>query len=247
MRRPSTGSVEPVDAAAGEAGAPRWGLGAFVLVESVYLLLSAAFAAAFVGAGRLAAGRLSLAVAAPTVIAAGLAMLITTIRGNGPRTDLRLHWSWRGLTLGLLFGVGGLLVTVPASLVYSSLVGPAGNSAVAKVFGGVRAPWPWAVTVFVIVVVVAPFCEEILYRGLLWQAVERRWGRWVALVVTTAVFALAHFEPTRAPLLLVAALPVAFARLYSGGLLAAIVAHQVTNLLPGIALLLGLLGAMPSH
>ena len=95
-------------------------------------------------------------------------------------------------------------------------------------------------------VFVAPLCEEIVYRGLLWGAVERlRVPRWVPFVVTTLLFALAHFEFTRTPLLLVVAIPIALARLYTGGLLASIVAHQVNNLLPGVALMLGLVGAIP--
>lgn len=65
-------------------------------------------------------------------------------------------------------------------------------------------------------------------------------------MVSTLVFALAHLEFTRAPLLVVVAIPIALARWYSGGLLASIVAHQVTNLLPGIVLMLGLLGAVPT-
>ena len=226
--------------------AHRWGLGAFLLVELIHLLASASFAGVFIGDSPPSAGMLALALAIPTVIAAGLAMLITKLRGNGPRTDLRLHWSWRGLRLGLMFGFGGLFVTVPASLVYTAIVGPNANSAVGRVFGGVHASWPWAVAVFALVVFVAPLCEEIVYRGLLWGAVDRRWGRWVALVVTTVVFALAHLEFTRAPLLMVVAIPIALARLYSGGLLASIVAHQVTNLVPGISLMLGLVGVMPS-
>lgn len=172
------------------------------------------------------------------------AILITRLRGNGPRTDLRLRWSWRGLRLGLMFGFGGMLVTIPASLVYTAIVGPEANSAVVRIFGGVRASWPWALVVFLVVVFVAPLCEEIIYRGLLWGAVDRRWGRWAALVVTTVVFALAHLEFARAPLLVVVAIPIALARFYSGGLLASIVTHQVTNLLPGIVLLLGLTGAI---
>lgn len=225
---------------------PRWGLGAFLLVELAFLLASASFAVLFVQTDSPTVGEMALAVAVPAVIAAGLAMLITTLRGNGPRIDLRLHWSWRELRLGLMFGFGGLFVTVPASLVYIQIVGPDANSAVGRAFGGIRASWPWAVVVFLIVVFVAPLCEEIVYRGLLWEAVDRRWGRWVALVVTTVVFALAHLEFTRASLLLVAAIPIALARLYSGGLLASVVAHQVTNLLPGIALMLGLAGVLPS-
>ncbi len=187
-----------------------------------------------------------MAVAAPTVIAAGLAVLITRLRGNGPRTDLRLRWSWRGLGLGLAFGFGGLLVTVPVSLFYVSIVRSPVDSAIGRVFGGLRASWPWAVAVFLIVALLAPLCEEIIFRGLLWGAIDRRWGRWVAFAVTTVVFALAHFEFTRAPVLVVVAIPVGLARLYSGGLLASIVAHQVNNLLPGIALMLALVGVTPS-
>lgn len=163
----------------------RWGLGAFLVVELVFLVASTSLAVVLTGHGPVSAGVLALALAAPTVVAAGLAILITRLRGNGPRTDLRLRWSWRGLRLGLMFGFGGMLVTIPASLVYTAIVGPEANSAVVRIFGGVRASWPWALVVFLVVVFVAPLCEEIIYRGLLWGAVDRRWGRWAALVVTT--------------------------------------------------------------
>jgi membrane protease YdiL (CAAX protease family) len=220
-------------------------LGAFVLVEVVYLLASVAFVVLFGGDSSLPIGLIVIVVTFPAVLAAGLAVLITKLRGNGPRTDLRLHWTWRGLGIGLLFGVGGFLVTVPASMLYISIVGPEATSAAAEVFGGVRANWAWAVVVFLIVVFVVPACEEIIYRGLLWGALDWRWGRWVALAITTVVFALAHLEFTRTPLLLVVALPIALARLYSDSLLASIVAHQVNNLLPGVVVLLSLIGMMP--
>jgi uncharacterized protein len=223
----------------------RWGLGAFLLVELAYLLATVAFVIVFVDDGSPPVWLLILALTVPAVIAAGLALLVTKLRGNGPGTDLRLVWSWRGVGLGLLFGVGGLFVTLPASMLYISIAGPDANSAIADIFDGVRATWLWAVVVFLMVALVVPVCEEIVYRGLLWGAVEWRWGRWVALVVTTVVFALAHLEVTRTPLLLVVAIPIGLARLYSGGLLASIVAHQVTNLLPGIVIMLGLTGLIP--
>lgn len=197
------------------------------------------------GQGSVAVSTVVLAVAVPTLLAAALAILITTLRGNGPRIDLRLQWSWRSAGLGALFGVGGLLLTLPAAAVWIVIVGEDANSAVGNVFGDVRATWAWAAIVFAVVVVVAPFCEEIVYRGLLWGAVDRHWGRWPALIVTTVVFAVAHFEWTRAPLLLVVALPIGLARLYGGNLAASIVAHQVTNLLPGLVLMLSVAGAIP--
>jgi uncharacterized protein len=223
----------------------RWGLGAFVSVEVVYVLASVTLVVLFGDDSSLPIGLIAVVVTLPAMLAAGLAMLITKLRGNGPRTDLRMHWTWRGLGIGLLFGIGGLFVTLPASMLYISIVGPDASSAAAEVFGSVRASWLWAVVVLLIVVLVVPACEEIIYRGLLWGALDWRWGRWVALAITTVVFALAHLEFTRTPLLLVVALPIALARLYTDSLLASIVAHQVNNLLPGIVVMLSLVGMMP--
>lgn len=225
---------------------PRWGLWAFVAVEAVYLGMSAALAFLIAASGRPTAPALVIAVTVPLVAAAGLAVVITRWRGNGPRADLRLRWTSREFWLGVAFGVGGLLVTLPAAVVYTRIVGADGASAVSQLFGGLRAGWPWAVTLFVVVVLIGPVCEEIVFRGLLWGALERRWGRWTALIVSTAVFAVAHLEFTRTPLLLVIAIPIALARLYTGGLLASIVAHQITNLLPGLALVFALTGAVPA-
>ncbi|UXA16043.1 CPBP family intramembrane glutamic endopeptidase [Mycobacterium sp. SMC-4] len=222
----------------------RWGLGAFLVVEAVYLLTSLLLALQF-GAGLSVAG-VALVVAGPTVLAAALAVVITRVRGNGPRQDLRLQWSGRAVAIGLLFGACGLFLTIPAALLWVQIVGQDANSAAGEVFGGLRGSWPAAVLVFVVIVIVAPVCEEILYRGLLWGAIDRRWGRWAALVISTVVFALAHLEWTRAPLLVVVAVPIALARLYTDNLYASIVAHQVTNLLPGLVLMFTVAGAVPA-
>ncbi|MGB0970396.1 MAG: lysostaphin resistance A-like protein [Mycobacterium sp.] len=221
----------------------RWGLGAFLVVELAYLGSALLVGSLLGGEGPIAVSTMVLAVAVPTVVAAALAILITTLRGNGPRIDLRLQWSWRSAGVGALFGAGGLLLTLPAAAVWIVIVGEDANSAVGSAFGDVRGTWAWAVIVFMVVVVLAPVCEEIVYRGLLWGVVDRRWGRWPALIVTTVVFAVAHLEWTRAPLLLVVALPIGLARLYGGNLAASIVAHQVTNLLPGLFLMLSVAGA----
>jgi uncharacterized protein len=224
---------------------PRWGLGAFAFVELTRLAVSGGFLVVLAHNRPVTVSMVALALAVPTMIAAALAVLITMGRGNGPRTDLRLRWSWRGLLVGLMFGIGALFVTVPASRIYIKVAGPHASSAVGSAFAGARAGLPVAAAVFLVVVIVGPFCEEIVYRGLLWGAVERRWGRWVALVATTVVFALAHLEFTRFALLLVVAIPIALARLYSGNLTAAIVAHQLTNLPPGVYLVLTLIGTLP--
>ncbi|MGH3613494.1 MAG: lysostaphin resistance A-like protein [Pseudonocardia sp.] len=216
------------------------------MVEAIFLVVSALVGAAVLGDGTPSVGGIAAALLVPTVVAAGTALLVTWLRGNGPRVDLGLTWSWRDVGLGLGFGFGGLALTAIAGVVYVWILGPDASSAVGDIFDGRRSGLLAALLIGVIVVVIAPICEEIIYRGLLWGALEKlRVGPWIAFGVTTVVFALAHFELTRAPLLLVISIPIGLARLVTGRLLASIVAHQVNNLLPGVALVLGLLGVLP--
>lgn len=243
-------SGAPDDAATADAGTRRrphrWGLGAFLVVELAYVAVALAVTTLVVEPGRLTVAAAIVALLLPTIAAAALAVLITYWRGHGPRADLALHWSWRGAGIGLAFGLGGLVVTLPASVLYVSIVGTDANAAAAEVFGGLRTTWPWAVAVFCCAVLIAPVCEEIIFRGLLWGALEWRWGRWVAMSVTTVVFALAHFELTRAPILLLVGIPLGLSRMYGGTLLSSIVAHQVTNILPGVVIMLSMVGQMTS-
>lgn len=234
--------VEPAPAAPRH----RWGLGAFVVAEVVFLGMSALIGATLIAQGPLQTWELAVALGVPTVLAATVAVLITVVRGNGPFVDLRLHWSTRDFGLGCAFGFGGLFVTLPASAVYVSVVGEEASSAVGDIFSGVTADPATALLIVLTVVLVAPLCEEILFRGLLWGGLTRIGaGRWVAFAVTTIIFALAHFEWPRALLLLVVALPLGLARLYTDGLLAPIVTHQINNLLPGIGLYVLLTGGVP--
>lgn len=224
----------------------RWGLGAYVVVEAVFLLVSVLLGVVLARSLTTSAGAIALALSVPTLCAAVLAMLITRLRGNGPVVDLGLRVEAKDLRIGFTCGLAGLVITIPASVLYVAIVGKSATSAVGQVFGGVRADPLTAVVVLLIVVVVAPFCEEVVYRGLLWGAVERLGAhRFWALGITTVVFALAHFEFARTPLLLVVAIPIGVARVLTGRLPAGIIAHQINNLLPGVVLMLGLLGIVP--
>lgn len=226
----------------------RWGIGAYVLVEVLFLGSSFLIAALLAGHGGPSVAAVILGLSVPTLLAAATALLITRLRGNGPRIDLGLRWSGRDIGAGLLWGLGGLVVSVPASLVYVTIVGPDNaTTAVGQAFDGIRVGWPVALGVFVLVAFVAPVCEEIVYRGLLWGAVTKHGAnRWVAFAITTVLFAMAHFELTRTPLLLVVALPIGLARAFTGRLPASIVAHQVNNLLPALGLALALTGGVPA-
>lgn len=211
---------------------------------------------AFTGPGpvperQLPPGALVSLLIVPPVLAALVAIAGTALLGDGPsgrvRRELAFRWNWRDFGIGLAFGVGGLALTVPAAALWASWVGTdEANSAVGEAFAGRALNPAAALAVFVAVWLIAPLCEEVMFRGALWRALEHwRWNRWLILVVTSVVFSVAHLELTRTPLLLVLSIPIGLARLLTGNLLASIVAHQVNNFLPAVALLLATTGAVP--
>ena len=229
----------------------RWGFGAFLFVFAVFVL-SAVVIGAIVsdvapGAGN-SATIVLIGTIVPTLLATGVALLVTRLRGNGPRIDLR--WSYRreDLRVGLKFGVLGLVCTTLAAIVWSNVVGEENaTSAVGALVDGTRMPIGAAIAMFLFVWLVGPVCEEIIYRGLLWGALERlQWGRWAVFSLTTVIFAVSHLEPLRTSLLLVIGIPIGLARLFTGRLGASIVTHQVNNFLPALAVLLVAVGAMPA-
>ena len=232
----------------------RWGLGAFLVVEGV-LLASAAFVSVLLGPpppGRpTPVPDVLIGTIVPTAFAAVVAVLITMWRGNGPLIDLRLSWSWDDIRVGLKFGALGLVLTSIGAFLWTQAVGENNaTSAIGALVENQPASVTAAVILFVYLWLVGPICEEIIYRGLLWGAVERlnwgkeKWGRLAAFLLSTAVFAASHLEPLRTTLLLVIAVPIGLARLCTGRLAGAVVAHQVNNFLPALATLLTTLGVM---
>ncbi|WP_033295407.1 CPBP family intramembrane glutamic endopeptidase [Amycolatopsis jejuensis] len=253
-REPLPGALSPEDFVAEPATFPahRWGFGAFLLVEAI-LLASAAFVGVL--AGQPAPGRplpistVLLGTMLPTMIAAGAAVLVTLVRGNGPRLDLRLEWRWADVRVGVKFGLLGLVLTTLSAYVWTQLVGSSNaTSAISALVDDRKMSVPAAAVMFGYLWLAGPICEEIIYRGLLWGAVERlqwrseKWGRFAAFLLSTAVFAASHLEPLRTTLLLVISIPIGLARLSTGRLAGSIVAHAMNNFLPAVAILLGALG-----
>jgi membrane protease YdiL (CAAX protease family) len=227
----------------------RWGFGAFLLVEAV-LLLSAVFLAAILdphpaGNPVTIADQL-VGTIVPTALAAVVAVLVTILRGNGPVIDLRLMYRWADVRIGLKYGAAGVVLTIVAALIWTRIVGAHdASSAINTVLDGGKMPVTVAVVMFLYVWLVGPICEEVIFRGLLWGAIQRQeWGRWAAFGLSTAIFAASHLEPIRTTLLLVIAVPIGLARLVTGRLPASIIAHQMNNFLPALAMLLVSVGVM---
>jgi uncharacterized protein len=204
------------------------------------------------GDGQLTPWPLLALLVVPPVVAALVAVTGTALAGAGPRharvqRELAARLRWRDLGIGLVFGVGGLALTIPAAAIWATWVGTDdATSAVGEAFSGKELHPLAAVTAFVVVWLVAPLSEEVIFRGALWRALEHwRWNRWLIFAATSVVFSVAHLELLRTPLLLVLSIPIGLARMVTGNLLAGVVAHQVNNFLPAVALLLATTGSLP--
>jgi membrane protease YdiL (CAAX protease family) len=144
--------------------------------------------------------------------------------------------SWADLGLRAfrpaLFGFGCLLMI--AAMVFTSaygwflgLFGLQIQPDIAPLFTDTTYPF----AIFVGGAVVAPFVEEVFFRGFVFAGLRGRWPWKTAMLLSAGLFALAHILPTS--ILPIFILGVIFAYLYqiSGSIWPAIIMHMLTNIL----------------
>jgi membrane protease YdiL (CAAX protease family) len=119
-----------------------------------------------------------------------------------------LLWSWmfslrRGRALGASWGLGRFrlryLLLIPVGLVpvyvtsgfWNALVHPPPQD-LPKYFAHTTTG---LIMFAVLGVLVAPFFEELVFRGFLFQGLARSWGVVPGLIVSAALFAIVHGEP----------------------------------------------------
>lgn len=82
------------------------------------------------------------------------------------------------------------------------------------------APW---------IVIAAPIAEELFFRGYMFRFMDRRLGFQAGLLLSSAVFASIHLNPSGLPVYMVIAIVMALVYRYSGNLISPIVAHATLN------------------
>jgi membrane protease YdiL (CAAX protease family) len=93
-----------------------------------------------------------------------------------------------------------------------------------------------AVLVALLVALVPAFCEELFFRGLVQSRLVALWPPGVAILLTSAIFALAHSDPQHALLVLPIGLYLGWVAWRSGTVWMAMLLHALNNL---AAVLLG--------
>jgi membrane protease YdiL (CAAX protease family) len=80
-------------------------------------------------------------------------------------------------------------------------------------------------------VLVAPICEEIFFRGYLLMGLTRAMPAWLAITLTSLIFAAAHASPGSFVLLFVLAIFLGILRIATGSLWPGIILHMLNNAL----------------
>ena len=82
---------------------------------------------------------------------------------------------------------------------------------------------------FITTTILAPLFEEIIFRGVLLPILSRDFGKLIAILISSFVFALAHLSFSEFPPLFILGIGLAFTRLTSGRLSSSVIMHSLWN------------------
>lgn len=184
-------------------------------------------------------------VLAAVAVLIGTALLWTNVRGQragvsdavrrvfGPKRPTAADWG-----AGVAWGVGAFVVI---QLGFGALIGalievlgrevPAVQESVQE---AVRAGGTTPILITLGVVVLGPLSEEILYRGVLYQALAKHLPGWPAIGLSALAFGLTHVEPLVVVLTFPLGMLLAWLVRRRGTIVTAVVAHSVFNLIGAV-------------
>ena len=98
----------------------------------------------------------------------------------------------------------------------------------------------------IVAVLVAPFCEEVFFRGFVFTGLRHRMPVGWAIVLSALLFAIAHLDPGSFAVLFVIGLALAFLRWRTNSLWPGIVLHAINNGIGALAIILVMQGVTKS-
>lgn len=140
----------------------------------------------------------------------------------------RIHWKYLGFgkfkweTVGIGCGlvIGAYSIIIVHNIILYLLGVETQGDEIMKIFAQLKSP----IWFFIVGAIMAPIVEEIFFRGFLFQGFRQKYGWTAALLLSSALFAIAHMD-------LVALLPT-----FILGLVLAYVYHRSNSVWPGIIL-----------
>jgi membrane protease YdiL (CAAX protease family) len=160
-----------------------------------------------------------------SVVIASLGVAAMTIR---PRA-----WQFGFRPAPLRFAAGVVFMGLAAfylfALVYSAIVQPHNPQKIVQDLGADRSTL-LLVTGALIVIAVAPVCEELFFRGFVFRVLRMRMGFWAAALIDGVLFGLVHGVNIVLPVLAVLGVVLCWVYERTGSLFASIAIHAFNNM-----------------
>ncbi len=144
---------------------------------------------------------------------------------------------------GVVYGIGAFIVfQLGLGLLITTIINATGQDVPAiqeEVQAAVQGVGLASLLVSFAVAVLAPLGEELLYRGILYQALAKRLPGWPTIGLTGLAFGLTHLEPFVIVLTFPLGIALAYMMRRHGTLVVPVVAHAVFNLIGVVLIRLG--------
>ncbi len=124
-----------------------------------------------------------------------IVLLIVIARRRRASLGEELGWNLHRFGKNLLFGVGGYAIALPllmaASYAAKTIHAPAPSNPALPLLAGASSVWVQVLLVS-LATIAAPLTEELLFRGVFYNAAKLKVGVWPAIVLTGLVFGFVH-------------------------------------------------------
>jgi membrane protease YdiL (CAAX protease family) len=172
----------------------------------------------------------------------GVPWAVSRLKGNGLVRDFGLRFEARDAVVGPLIGLGTQFILIPLLYLPIFTLFDVTSDELEEPARGLtdRATDPVGVILLVLIVgIAAPIIEEIFYRGLVYRAIEKRFGLWPGIVGSAFMFGASHFQLLQLPALTLLGGILAYVTHRTGRLGPAILAHTAFNMVTVIFLVMG--------
>ncbi len=141
----------------------------------------------------------------------------------------KFDWWWMPLVPILTFAQFLGMFVINTQLILRITGKPFENPQIENITGGVRLTPIDLILLLVLVAVIAPIAEELLFRGMLYPVLRRSWGITIAVILNALLFGLAHVVLILMPGLFFVGLILAWVRERSGSVIPGMLIHALQN------------------
>lgn len=121
--------------------------------------------------------------------------LVAKFRGLGLVRDWGFSFKWKeDIPLGAGIGIACIIIGSALSNFVARILGVNTEEASNTSILTDNASEPWIIGIILMVVIGAPVTEELLYRGLLLRILEKQFNLVSAVVLSTVIFAVVHYQ-----------------------------------------------------